>query len=85
MKIFNLCKVTALPQILNNLCYTNYRACLCADADNYKNYILSYFKHHTSSLLLMYYMLGISLCNLRMCFLTFDLWLLIYGQYGHCC
>lgn len=30
-------------------------------------------------------MLGISLCNLRTCFFTFDLWLLMYGQYGHCC
>ena len=73
------------PSNLNNLCDTNYRACLCTDADNYQNYILAYFKHYTSSLLLMYYMLGISLCNLRMCFLTFDLWLLTYGQYGHCC
>ena len=77
--------IDCTPSNLNNLCDTNYRACLCRDADNYQNYILAYFKHHTSSLLPMYYMLGISLCNLRMCFLTFDLWLLTYGQYGHCC
>lgn len=73
------------PSNLNSLCDTNNRACLCTDVDNYQNYILAYFKHYTSFLLLMYYMFGISLCNLRMCFLTFDLWLLTYGQYGHCC
>lgn len=54
--------------------------------DYYQYYIPAYFKkHHTFSLFLMCYMLGISLCNLRMCFFTFDLWLLMYGQYGHCC
>jgi hypothetical protein len=83
-KNLQFCK-NCTPSSLNNPCDTNYTAYLCTDADNYQNYVLAYFKHHTFSPLLVYYMLGISLCNLRMCFLTFDLWLLMYGQYGHCC